>query len=292
MASTTGWTTRSIACPARSAGPRGAARRRPCRLWPLVAVPGPLEVLGRSNSGTAVTPSVTANSDTRPVQELLDHHRPAGPRVRPGGLEIPGDQHALARGQRVVLDHVGRPNAASAWSASSADVNGSRVGIPASAMTCLANDFEPSILAAAASGPSRDAASRRASAARHQRRLRADHDQVGAELRASATICSGTAAVSGWVSARPRSPVPRRRVQAAALRAQRADDGVLPAARPDDENAHATSLPAFRSAQQIPELESTRSSAGRRRPRKSGRRSSARRPRRWPGRSAAAWSGG
>ena len=66
-----------------------------------------------------------------------------------------GDQHALARGQCVVLDHVRGPERGEACVGLGAvrQVNEAAVGISASAMTCLAKDFEPSIMAAAASGP-------------------------------------------------------------------------------------------------------------------------------------------
>ena len=44
--------------------------------------------------------------DLGAVEELLDDHAVAGERVRPGGLEVVGDDDALARGETVVLDDV------------------------------------------------------------------------------------------------------------------------------------------------------------------------------------------
>ena len=62
------------------------------------------------SSGTAVTPSVTANSETSgPSRNSSITTVPQARGVRPGGLQVGGDQHALARREGVVLHHVGRP---------------------------------------------------------------------------------------------------------------------------------------------------------------------------------------
>ena len=57
------------------------------------------------------------------------------------------------------------------------------VGMPAAAITSLANDFDPSIIAAAASGPKQAMPfpAEGVGHASHQRRLRADDDQVGGQ---------------------------------------------------------------------------------------------------------------
>ena len=70
-------------------------------------------------------------------------------------------------------------------------------------MTCLAKDLEPSIRAAAASGPKQATPfSRSASAAPATSGASGPMTtRSGPSLRASATICSGTGATSGWVSA-------------------------------------------------------------------------------------------
>ena len=87
-------------------------------------------------------------------------------------------------------------------------VNEAAVGIPASVMTCLAKDFEPSIMAAAASGPKQlMPLSRRASAAPATSGASGPiTTRSGLSLRASPTIWSGTGAVSGWVSASAAMP--------------------------------------------------------------------------------------
>jgi exodeoxyribonuclease VII large subunit len=103
------------------------------------------------------------------------------------------------------LTTYGGPNAASAASASAglAQLNDAAVGIPAAAMTCLANDLEPSIRAAAAAGPKQARpASRSASPAPATSGASGPMTtRSGLSLRASARIWSGTAGVPGWVSA-------------------------------------------------------------------------------------------
>src|SRR5690348_7933733 len=68
-------------------------------------------------------------------------------------------------------------------------------------MTCLANDFEPSILAAAAAGPKQAIpAARSASAAPATSGASGPTTtRSGLSLRASARICSGAAVTSGYV---------------------------------------------------------------------------------------------
>ena len=147
------------------------------------------------------------------------------------------------------LTTYGGPNAASAWSAwpGVPQVNEAAVGMPASAITCLAKDFEPSILAAAASGPKHGMrASRRASAAPATSGASGPTTtRSGPSLRASARMPSGVGGVSGWVCARASMPgLPGAAWNVVAARIEGADQGVLAPARPDDEDAHARSLPA------------------------------------------------
>ena len=87
-------------------------------------------------------------------------------------------------------------------------VNEAAVGMPASAITSLANAFEPSIMAAAAPGPKQPIpASRSASAAPATSGASGPiTTRSGPSLRASATICSGTGPTSGYVSARAAMP--------------------------------------------------------------------------------------
>ena len=87
-------------------------------------------------------------------------------------------------------------------------LNEAAVGIPASVMTCLAKDFEPSIMAASAAGPKQAMPlSRKASATPATSGASGPiTTRSGLSLRASRTIWSGTAAVSGWVSASAAMP--------------------------------------------------------------------------------------
>ncbi len=163
------------------------------------------------SSGTAVTPSVTANSET------------SGPSRNSSITTVPQARAcALAASRSAVtstplpaasassLTTYGGPNAASARSASAgeAQVKEAAVGMPASAMTCLAKDFEPSITAAAASGPKQPIpASRSASAAPATSGASGPiTTRSGLSLRASARIPAGVGAVSGYVSARAAMP--------------------------------------------------------------------------------------
>jgi hypothetical protein len=78
-------------------------------------------------------------------------------------------------------------------------VNEAAVGIPASVMTCLAKDFEPSIMAAAASGPKQlIPAARSASAAPATSGASGPTTtRSGLSLRARARIWSGAPEVPG-----------------------------------------------------------------------------------------------
>ena len=126
-------------------------------------------------------------------------------------------------------------------------MNDAAVGIPASAMTCLAKDFEPSIVAGAGVRPEAVDPGRAQRVGRpgHQRRLRADDHQVRAELAGQAEdlVRDGGDVRVGFGDGRD-AGIARRGVHAVRLAAQRADDGVLAPARPDDKNAHAVSLAA------------------------------------------------
>src|SRR5581483_10032449 len=102
------------------------------------------------------------------------------------------------------------PNAASASSACPAveQVRDAAVGMPACAITCLAKDLEPSIIAAPAPGPKQARpASRSAPAAPATSGASGPiTTRSGVSLPASARICSGDGAVSGWVCASAAMP--------------------------------------------------------------------------------------
>ncbi len=73
-----------------------------------VAVADPLEVLRRQQRPHRRPVGQAEQRDLRAVQELLDHHGPAGLGVRQRGRPVGGHHHALAGGQPVVLHHVRR----------------------------------------------------------------------------------------------------------------------------------------------------------------------------------------
>ena len=99
----------------------------------------------------------------------------------------------------------GGPNSASAASASAGvvQVRAAAVGMPPSAMTCLANALEPSIMAAARAGPKHAIpASRTASAAPATSGTSGPiTTRSAASSPASAAMAAGSDAVTGWVCA-------------------------------------------------------------------------------------------
>ena len=77
----------------------------------FVVVEDPLEVLRRGECDGVEAVAEDEDRDLGAVQEFLDHHRAAGIeaalRVRQRLVPVVGDDHALACGKPVVLDHVG-----------------------------------------------------------------------------------------------------------------------------------------------------------------------------------------
>ncbi len=99
----------------------------------------------------------------------------------------------------------GGPNSASAATASPSlvQVRARAVGMPAAAMTCLANDFDPSSIAAARPGP-KQAMPASASASASPATSGASGPTTtrpGAIERASAVTASMSARSTGWVAA-------------------------------------------------------------------------------------------
>ena len=144
----------------------------------------------------------------------------------------------------------GGPNSASAATASPSlvQVRARAVGMPAAAMTCLANDFDPSSIAARRPGPKQamPAARERVGQPGHQRRLRADHHQAGAD-RAGQRGHRRDVGQVHRVGGRDRGDagVARRRVQVADVRVgrERTCQRVLTAAGPQQKDSHGASLP-------------------------------------------------
>ena len=202
------------------------------------------------SSGTAVVPSVTANSDTSgPSRNSSITTVPQAARVRPGGRQVGGDHHALAGRQGVVLDHVRRAERGERLvrlGARSVHVTRRRGRDARRRHDLLGERLRPLDQGGARVRPEAGEAvlAQRVGRPRDQRRLRADHHQVRAELAGQRRIASGAGAISGWVSASAAMPgLPGAACRLPRLTAQRADDRVLAAPGPDDENAHA-SLPA------------------------------------------------
>ena len=84
----------------------------PAGVRAAVVVADPLEVLGRQQRHHGLAVDQAEQRHLRPVQVGLQQHRVAvveqGAGVRPGHVEVRADHDALAGGQPVVLDHVGR----------------------------------------------------------------------------------------------------------------------------------------------------------------------------------------
>jgi hypothetical protein len=74
----------------------------------LVTVAGALEVLRGQQWHRRGSVREGEQADLRAVEVLLDNHLRAALRVLAGGLEVGGDQDALARREGVVLDDIGR----------------------------------------------------------------------------------------------------------------------------------------------------------------------------------------
>ena len=102
-------------------------------------------------------PSVTQNSDTSgPSRYSSIDHAFAGGGVRERRVAVAGDDHALAGGQPVVLDDVGRAELVERRRGlvrRRADARRARSARPAAAMTSFAKALLPSSRAAAADGP-------------------------------------------------------------------------------------------------------------------------------------------
>ena len=207
-------------------------------------------------SGTAVTPSVIANSDTSgPSRNSSTTTAPPG-RARhaagvfEGDLAVVGHDHALATGQAVVLDDVRGAELVERVLDLSEVVHrwAMAVGTPASAMTCLANALDPSRAAASGRAEAVDPGRPHGvSDPGDQRCLGADHDQVHAEGAGQANDVIRIDGVHGVVGAHlGRARVPGGDVQGAHSRVsgQRQGQGVLAPARSDHEESTQAGYPA------------------------------------------------
>ena len=180
-------------------------------LGPPSPSPQPLEVLGR---GQGASRSAVAQHQQRalgPGQALLDHHPPAGvPEGLAGQLGVDvglglgqrvGDQHALAGGQPVGLDHPGPGQACAGrpWPPPASPKTPNRaVGTPASASSSFMNALDPSSRAPSAPGPNTSRP-----AARSRSASPSTSGASGPMTNRSASISSGGVAtlVMVWPSA-------------------------------------------------------------------------------------------
>ena len=230
----------------------GGPRQRRVRAHPAgvgagVVVVRALEVLGglQRDDGGAVGDGEQAHLGT--VEVLLDHHPATGRGVVESLLAVGGDHDTLARGQSVVLDHVRRPELVQ---------RGRRLlGGQAEPGRCgghprRSHHVLGEGLAALQLGrrPRRPEAgdprgAHRVGHPRHQRGLRADHDQVDPELggqRGDRLRVVGDHRVVGPDRGRPRVARCRVHLDHARITGQGEREGVLPTPRPDDEDAKTT----------------------------------------------------
>src|SRR5512144_1995537 len=157
-------------------------------------------------SGATARPSVTANSDSsgpsRYSSTTTGPHRPACSIAARRSVVT---TTPLPAASPSALTTYGGPNASSARSTSTAvaQVRAAAVGTPAAAMTCLANDFDPSIRAAAADGPNAAIPqARTASAAPATSGASGPITTRSAPTRrASAATAAESVGSSGWASA-------------------------------------------------------------------------------------------
>ena len=228
---------------------RGPGERRvgahATRVGALVAVAGPLEVLRREqrDRGRAVGEREQGHLGT--VQVLLDDDLAAARGVAFGDAEVVGDDDARAGRQRVVLDHVGRPEGAEGLVG--LGLGGGRQG-PGRGDAGLRHDLLGERLrpfnacgrrVRAEGGNSRCA--ERVADTGHQRGLRSDHHEVGAQRLGQPGDLSR---VGDLHLVRLRqlgdARIARRGMQIRhrGVAAEGADDRVLTAAGPDHQYSH------------------------------------------------------
>jgi hypothetical protein len=229
-----------LGCP----GNRGV-RAHAARIRALAAVVGALEVLRREERDRGRAVAEREQAHLRAVQVLLDDDLAAGGGVLAGHGEIGRDHDALAGGQRVVLHHVRRTEERQRLVCLGVAGHRARRGGRDSRR---AHDLLGVRLGAL--DPRRGGVRtehgqagvpQRVSHSGDQRRLGADHDQVGAEPAGERgdiarivrldLVQLGQAGDSG---------VAGRRVQFRdrRIQAQRTDNGVLTAARTDNKYSH------------------------------------------------------
>ena len=241
--SSTGWWIRSTSSAGVGEPRHRRVRAHAAGVRALVAVERALEVLRRAERHRALAVAQREERHLRALEQLLDDDRAAergrrrAARPRPprrcGRRRRPCPPRARPPSRRTAA---ARPRSVAA------------AGTPAASSTSFANAFEPSIRAAAALGPNTGDAGvpQPVGDARDERRLRPDHDQVGA--RASRARSSSALAVVGAhgmaVAERRDAGIAGRGVQRGERRAAREPprERVLARARPDQQHPHAASV--------------------------------------------------
>ncbi len=227
-------------------GPRQRrVRAHAARVGPLVPVERALEVLRGLERYDRVAVRDGEERDLRAVEELLDDDPPAGQRVGAGRLDVVGDDDALAGGQAVVLDHVGRAEGVEGrvdLRRAGADVRagGGHLGGGHHVLGERLGALQPRGFRRGAEGGD-TVLPDRVRDARHQRRLRAHHHEVGPQREGE--LRDGVA-VEGVHGVRRRDlgdpGVAGGAVQGGdvGVEGQRAAQGVFAGAAADDEDLH------------------------------------------------------
>jgi phosphoribosylamine--glycine ligase len=214
-----------------------------------VAVADPLEVLRgqQRHHGRAVDEAEQRH--LRPVEVGLQEHRVAAVEeragVRAGGVQVRGHHHALARGEPVVLDHVGRREAGQRGVEAGGVVDDLRRRRADARRRHHVLGERLGALDARGGGAGAEAGDARAADgvgdARHQRDLGADHDEVGrpalGQCRDGTRVGDVDAVLLGD---RGRARVARRarqRGDTGVLR-ERENDRMLTSTGTDHEDAH------------------------------------------------------
>ena len=230
---------------------------------PAIAVEDALVVLrGRHRHGASrrrTAPAARAPRPRAPPRPPRARRRSAPARGTPRAPRAPrasscGDDHALARGQAVELEHDRVALDRRHPVLDGGDRAPRRGGTPAASMTSLANALEPSSWATSPRGPEgRDAARvEQVDQPVDQRRLGPDDDEVdGLALRPPRPCRPRRRRATSSRRASARDAGVARRAQHLGLlrRApERADDRVLAPARADDEDLHAATELAMKSS--------------------------------------------
>ena len=163
------------------------------------------------SNGTALAPSASANSDTSgPSRNSSTSTLPAARAWASAAARSPVTTTPLPPASPSAFTTYGGPNSASACatSASVPQVRARAVGMPAAVMTSLANDFEPSIMAARRLGPKQLRPAPRSASASPATSGASGPTMTscGASVRARSVTAPTSARSAGWSSASAAMP--------------------------------------------------------------------------------------